>query len=210
MSGGTKPALYVRPVRGGGEPRLLIRDPEASLEPDDWSRDGLVILVRQAGAGADLWIYSVDDDELRPYVATPFGEWGGSIAPDGRYAAYVSDETGRPEIYVQTFPDAGERWKVSTVGGQMPMWRPDGKELFYLTFDGRMTAVPVLGLGQEGAAGAALELGVPEVLFRVDIKEHSGRQYDTLDGQRFLVNRDVHAGATDPLTLVMNWSQGLE
>ena len=78
------------------------------------------------------------------------------------------------------------------------------------TLDGRMTAVPVRGLGEQGEAGAALEFGVAEVLFRVDNLVNIARPYDTLDGQRFLVSRDVHAGATDPLTLVMNWSQGLE
>ena len=88
----------------------MVQDPEAGLSADDWSADGLVLILRYTDAAEDFWVYSIEDDEMRPYVESPFHERAGDIAPGGRYAAYVSNETGRYEVYVQTFPEAGERW----------------------------------------------------------------------------------------------------
>ena len=190
--------IYTRPVRGTAEPQSLIQNPEADVTPLDWSRDGFLLLERGSNNAADLWAYSAHDGTSRPYLAGPFAEVAGAFSPDGRLVAFTSNETDRPEIYVATFPTAGERWRVSTDGGAQAVWRRDGGELYYAAPDGQIMAVTV---GRSGDARPVL--GTPRALFRVDLKEHRSANFATIDGQRFLVNRNVDTGATSPLTLVL-------
>ena len=121
------------------------------------------------------------------------------FSPDGRWIAYVSDESGRGEVYVQSFPLSGEKRQISTNGGSEPSWRKDGLELFYLAADRNLTAVPL-------KLGAKVEAGWPKPLFAVP---DSARRYSyaaTGDGRRFLVTRT--AGEMPPLTVVVNWQAG--
>ena len=115
-----RPSVWVRSVRGGGEPSLLVQDAEADLMPVDWHGDSLLV-QRSAARGAaqgDLWVYSLADGTLEPYVATEFDEGAAAFSPDGHHVAYTSDESGRPEVYVQPFPADGERWGASLEGGR--------------------------------------------------------------------------------------------
>jgi hypothetical protein len=173
------------------------------LEPADWAVGGNVLVHRETEQGVDLYVYSLADRVLRPWVTTPFREGAAATAPDGRFAAYVSEETGRKEIWVQTFPEPGDRWRVSVDGGDWPAWREDGNEIYYIDPGSMLVAVPVLW--REDGGVLAPDFGAPESLFRVDIRIHFDRQYDTRDGQTFLLNRVFLAGARDPLTLVQNW-----
>ena len=199
--GGGHAAIYARPVRGADEPRLLVRDPDAELTATDWSRDGLLLIDRTVGGNTDIWVHSLRDQSLRPFQAGRFDEVAGTFSPDGRLVAFTSDETGRDEVYLATFPEAGEKWRVSTGGGSQPVWRRDGSELYYLSPDSRLMAVPV----ESGATGGpAVTIGAPRPLFSVDLKEHRHAQFDTIDGRRFLVNRNVSTGAARPLTLVLH------
>ena len=199
-----RPAVWIKPVRGGQEPRLVVQDADADLVPHGWHGD-LLLVERNHQAQVGLWTYSLADEKLEPYVDTEFTESAAALSADGRFAAYHSDESGRNEVYVQGFPSGGERWSVSPDGGKTPRWRADGKELYYVSLDDEIMAVAVT----TDAAGR-LEFSVPVRLFRVDIKQSDNTQFDSADGERFLVNTNIRAGAADPLTLVLNWQEGLE
>jgi len=122
------------------------------------------------------------------------------ISPDGQWVAYTNADSGRFEIIIQDFPTAAGRWQVSTTGGLQPKWRADGKELYYLTLDGRLVAVPV-------TLGALVEIGKPQVLFQSQTETVTGftwHQYDvSTDGQRFLVN--TTEVTVTPVTVVYDW-----
>jgi Tol biopolymer transport system component len=140
---------------------------------------------------------------------TKFLERWARFSPDGRFVAYMSNESGRGEIYVRPFIDGGGgsnsgQWQVSTAGGISPVWRADGSELYYLAPDGTLMAVPIRVQGTELLPGA------PVVLFPTRIvgggeDAQTGRQYDVAPGGRFLINTVLESAAT-PITLVMNWN----
>ncbi len=203
--GGGHTVVYVRSTRDGSDARLLIADPAADLEPADWPRTDLMLLNRSKDDDVDIFLCSIPDRKIRPFLATPFREWDAQVSPDGRHVAYTSDETGSMEVYVGTFPEPGERWRVSADGGRMPKWHPGGVELYYVTLDSRLMAVSLKGRNRGGDRPAPI--GAPEMLFRVDLKEHRLRQFDTHDGTRFLANRNVSLGAGVPLTLVVHWTE---
>jgi serine/threonine protein kinase/Tol biopolymer transport system component len=167
--------------------------------PSGWSSRGVIFLDR----GGDIWVWALDDRSLSPFLETPFTEQGATPSADGRFVAYDSDETGRPEVYVRTFPDSGRRWRVSTDGGRAPAWRRDGGEIYYTSADGKLTAVTV-GPSTGGGGEEDLRFGSPHALFPVEEKPVTQRQFDTLDGETFVVNRPRRTGSRSPLTLVLN------
>jgi hypothetical protein len=128
------------------------------------------------------------------------------FSPDGRWVAYGSNESGRWEIYVTSFPDAHGKWQISNGGGDQPKWRSDGKELFYITPDGKIMAAPV-------TVGANFDAGTASVLFQANPREMVATSeqvtYDvSKDGERFLVNTRLKTGAT-PMSIVLNWTAKL-
>jgi hypothetical protein len=135
----------------------------------------------------------------------------GRVSPDGRWLAYVSNETGEPQVYVTTFPVPGERRRVSLDGGRDPQWDRTGRELFYVAGNNLLTAVPV-------NTGKTFELGTPEPLFRVSrgfVAELLESVYaPAAGGQRFLVNQIVGADERNidddapTLTVMLNWAVG--
>jgi serine/threonine protein kinase/Tol biopolymer transport system component len=168
----------------------------------DWSPDGRLIAFNSSSqqASYDMWLLSVAEGKASLLLGTPTSERDTAFSPDGRWVAYVSAESGRPEVYVRAFPGPGGKWQISTEGGMQPRWRRDGRELFYLASGFRLTAVPV-------RTGAAFEKGTPQDLFRVASRRTNIPQYDVFpDGQRLLVNTVVTEKATTPLTLVENWT----
>jgi Tol biopolymer transport system component len=138
--------IYTIPVGGGDEPKLLVGGPLNKI-PDDWSSDGqfLVYEMEDPKTGQDLWYLKPKQSggyESMPVLRTPANEESGRFSPDGRFLAYVSDESGRREVYVRRFPDGSEVRQISVNGGRLPSWRKDGKELFYL--QGKtLVAVPI-------------------------------------------------------------------
>jgi hypothetical protein len=192
------PHLQRRLSSGGGEEELLLPIGEVQWA-DDWSKDGRFIAYTEIGITSkrDVWLLPLADRKPFPFQKTPFDEKTARFSPDGRWLAYESDESGRNEVYVQPLQKSGEKWLISTSGGSQPVWRRDGKELFYVAADNRLMVVPV-------KLGTRFEAGVPTVLFRIDpAAEHA---YDvTSDGQRFLVNTNVNRVETLPLTAVVNW-----
>ncbi len=151
-------------------------------------------------ASYDLGVYTVADQTFESSVASRFNESNGTFSPDGRFLAFDSDETGRREVYVQPFPDPVDRWRVSTEGGSSPLWRSDGRELYYLRADSSLAVVQV----RVSSNGSTPSFGEPKVLFSVDLKQNSRRQVDTIDGETFIVNRRVGDADETPLTLVVN------
>ena len=174
----------------------------------DWSRDGnyIVYEVFDPETEADLWYLERTEDgsgwEPHPFLDTPSNEQVAKLSPDGRYVAYVSDESGQDEVYVQPFPEGGRRWTVSNNGGMGHRWSGDGDELFYVEGTDTLMAVEVSTEGEFSA-------GTPHRLFR-----HPGLipgsyypRYDiSKDGQRFLTAEAV-AGETAQrsIQVVENW-----
>jgi eukaryotic-like serine/threonine-protein kinase len=169
----------------------------------DWSRDGRYILYEEETAPASkrsLWILPVapGDSKPRPYLRTTFNEGMGQFSPDTHWVAFQSDESGRYEIYIDTFPEPRGKIRISNGGGVIPEWGADGRELFYVSADSMLMSV---GL----RAGAnSLEPSAPHPLFPLLVTDTDVSPYDAArDGQRFLVLKT--AQNVQPLTVVVNW-----
>jgi serine/threonine protein kinase/Tol biopolymer transport system component len=203
--------LYRKASSGAGKDELVLNGMKNPY-PDSWSRDGKY-LVFEADDGpktkVDLWILPMTGDP-KPfsYLSSEFQETHAQFSPDGRWVAYTSDETGRSEVYVQSFPIGGGKWQISTNGGDQAQWRPDGKEIFYLAPDRNLMAVTVSG-------GTTLDPGRPAELFRTflpssGITEDRNNYVPTKDGQRFILNSLAEASNSQPLSLVLNWAADLK
>ena len=140
------------------------------------------------------------------FLETKFQEVGNSLSPNGKLMAYVSDESGRLEVYVQTYPISEQKWPVSRGGGAVPRWRRDGRELFYLALDGRLVAVPIalLSTGRTPETGTSVPLFTALLGSLHDIALH---QYIvSADGQRFLIDTVVEEAAS-PIVVILNWKR---
>ena len=138
-----------------------------------------------------------------PILVTPLNEVSPALSPDGRWMAYVSDETGRAEVYVRAFPEGGARWQVSTEGGTEPVWSRDGRELFYVNPVGEMVSVAV-------SPGNPPTFGQETKLFQARLEEGVDRHYDvSADGQRFILNRPSPIGAA-PIVVTTDWQRLLQ
>jgi Serine/threonine protein kinase len=199
--GGGINSLYEKPSSGQGEEKLLLKD-EGRLIATDWSRDGKYIAYSRRGKeGWDVLVLpTFGDPKPIPVVAGPFNELWPTFSPDGRFIAYQSNESGRAEIYVQTFPNASGKWQVSTAGGVDASWRSDGKEIFYRAPDQQLMAVDV-------QAGESFQAGIPQPLFpgRVPPGASRNRYAAAADGQRFLFVAPLGRDAMTPTTVVLNW-----
>ena len=145
------------------------------------------------------------DREPRAFLDSPFKESYGRFSPDGHFFAYVSNETGRNEVYVTTFPEPGSKWLVSTEGGLDPKWRADGEELFYVSAAGQLMAVKV-------NLHSGFEADVPKELFPVGLTDFPDKSNYavTADGEQFLVLGPVAGARPRPFTIVVNWQAELE
>ena len=152
--------------------------------------------------GNDLWILPLPGGKApKPYLITKHSESGGRFSPDGRWVAYASDESGRLEVYVQSFPESGRPVTISRNGGQIAEWRQDGKELYFLTLDGKLMAATVDG------ALSSFRVSEPKLLFSTGITTDQGRRqfYPDENGERFLVNSQVEDKTAPALKVVLNW-----
>lgn len=197
-------SISVKGASGGGQEELLVKMGTPSGWGMDWSRDGRFILYQIPGpkTGQDLWVApQFGDRKPYPYLQAQFDEQLGRFSPDGNWVAYVSDESGRDEVYVQAFPLSGEKQTISSGGGSEPQWRKDGSELFYVAGDRNLMAVPV-------KPGKVFRAGAPKALFPITLSAF-GRSYYAVsgDGQRVLTNQT--SGELTPITVVLNWTAGL-
>jgi Tol biopolymer transport system component len=191
--------IFEVPAGGVAKPRVLVADAREK-RPTYVSPDGQRIIFNSRGAtNMDIWVWSAADKKATPWLATPFEEQCAQLSPDGKWIAYQSDESGRWEIYVRSFPDADHKWMISSAGGIMPVWRADGRELFYVSLDDKMTAVAV-------TPGPQFDAGAPVALFDAPLRQHPTTQYDVShDGRRFLLNRRVDSATGEPIALLQNW-----
>jgi Tol biopolymer transport system component len=192
--------LYLKATDGAQEERAIEAAPAWDKYPSSWSRDGKYILYTRE---MELWFLILPDLRDQLFLKPPSAIKNGQFSPDGKWVAYASNESGKWEIYVTSFPEAHGKWQVSNGGGDQPRWRGDGRELFYLAPDGKIVAVPV-------KEGASFSSGAPAALFQANQKEPVATSeqvaYDvTRDGQRFLINTYVKNGKIQPMTVVLNW-----
>ncbi len=200
---GTAPELYRRNLETGAEERLA-HGQRTFQQAQDVSPDGriLVYTERAATGSFDIWTLPLDgSSKPTPFLQAPFAKGQVRFSPDGRFLAFVSTESGRPEVYIAPFPGPGERIRLSSDGAYLLAWSPDGRELLYLSDAGRMMSVPV-------STSPSLRTGPPKPLFTF-----SGRRWFGFalsgDGKRFLaVVPDVSADE-QPMTVVLNWTAAL-
>jgi serine/threonine-protein kinase len=202
--------LYWQMADGSGGLERLSTSEETQV-PRSWSGDGQFVAFHEQSPKTrrDIWVLPLKDRTPQVFLQTPFTEGAPTFSPDGRWLAYVSDESGRPEIYVQPYPGPGGKWQISTGGGTEPAWSRNGREIFYRN-GSRMMAVTV-------AAQPAFSAGKPTVLFEGDYEvsefPQTGVAYDvSADGGRFLMVKPVgDRTPTAPvqLNIVLNWFEEL-
>ena len=207
--------LYAKSAGGGGnEEAVLTYETQhaagidtSNLVCSDWSPDGRYVIgsVHHQSTSEDLWVIPLNGDrKLIKFLAPPSDQIHGNFSPDGRFVAYSSNESGRFQVYVQTFPLSDRKWQVSTDGGYEPRWRADGREIYYLSEDRKLMAVSV---------GAGPTFDIPKLLFQTRVPEGitSRRTHyvPSRDGQRFLVNTQSNDALPSPITVVFNWQAEL-
>jgi Tol biopolymer transport system component len=196
--------LYQKSASGAGNEDLLFETPTVAV-PTDWSRDGRFIVFHVADTNNQfhIWVLPLAGDRKPfPFLRSEHAEFGGTLSPDGEWLAYQSDESASGEVYVVDFPNKQGKWQVSTKGGTRPVWNRDGKELFYISADGKMMAVEVKG-------GALFEHGAPRPLF--DARMAPTTFFDVSpDGKRFLLVTPREQAASPPMTVVINWQAELK
>ncbi|MFY9689382.1 MAG: protein kinase [Candidatus Acidiferrales bacterium] len=202
-SGGVN--VYERAVSGIGEDEPLDTTPANVRLPLDWSRDGRYLVEGVlANAQFSISVLPVSGDR-KPvtYLQGNFDGMSARLSPNGQWVAYVSDETGRDEVYVQTFPQAGGKWSVSANGGTRPAWSRDGKEIYFITLDGKLMAADV-----KSGAGGSFEASTPKFLFEPHIAGGHFSRFDVSKDGRFLIPTvPTESGA--PITVVVNWPAAL-
>jgi serine/threonine protein kinase len=209
-------SLCQKLTSGVKDEELLLKSSDPKY-PTSWSRDGRFLLYSEfdSKTKSDLWVLPLEGDRKPiPFLRTEFNESDGHFSPDMRWVAYVSDDSGRNEIYVRGFSQVsgapsqtGGKWQVSIGGGAGPRWRRDGKELYYRTPDGKVMAVKV-------TADTVFQLGTPKPLFQAPPGQGSWSSiaiWDvTSDGNRFLMSTPAGDAIPAPFTVVVNWIAGLK
>jgi eukaryotic-like serine/threonine-protein kinase len=194
---------YVKASNGVGATEALDKDPRGG-PIDDWSRDGRYIVeaLFHPKSRADIWVIpQFGDKKPFPYLNSEYAENNAKLSPNGQWLAYISDESKRFEVYVQTFPEHGGKWQISTSGGYNPEWSRDGRELYFIGADRKLMAVEVKGDGE------GFQASTPKPLFKVAALA----QFDVGKDGRFLIQVPVEQAATSaPLTVVVNWQAGLK
>jgi Tol biopolymer transport system component len=195
--------IYQRAVSGTGQSEDL--DKRTLRRALDWSRDGRYLIEESAGdskTGYDIWVLPLSGDrKAYPFVNTEFAEQQAKLSPDSKWIAYRSDESKRPDIYVETFPTRGGKWQISQNGGLFPRWSRDGKELYYIGLDWKLMAVEIKG-------GPKFERGTPKPLFTTRLPVNSW--FDVSKDGRFLIPTEVEQRGSVPITVVVNWTEALK
>ena len=201
--------IHKKATSGPGQDEII--DGDARIKrPLDWSRDGKYILEdTPSGEKTGTYVSVLElegDKKARPYLQSEFNEAFPKLSPNGQWIAYFSDESKRPEVYVQTFPKPGGKWQVSINGGNFPIWSKDGKELYFLGLDGKMMAAEVRSV--PGKDGATFERGVPKPLF--DAHMAGDAWFDVSKDGKFLIPVPVEQPGVAPINIVVNWQAALK
>jgi Tol biopolymer transport system component/predicted Ser/Thr protein kinase len=198
--------IFARNVNGTGGDEEIFASDTLDMAATDVSRDGESVILYVSKGAPDTWRLRLADKTTEPLLSSPFTEARAAVSPDGRFLAYQSDESGVFQIYVRELSPTGGKWQISTDRGRAPVWRADGKELFYLTPDFDFMAVPI-------SYGAGFEIGTPAKLF--NRRHHWGgnlslRPYQvTSDGQRFVVIVPADNTGQSDFVVVQNWAAEL-
>ncbi len=199
--------LFLKPAGGTGEPELIYGSDQHDI-PAAWTPDGGYLIVTstppQGDPSALISILPMDGNgEATSYLKTDYRIGGVALSPDGTWLAYSSDESGRDEVYVATFPEQTRKWQISASGGSAPQWSPDGRKLFFVGTDQKMRAATV------STEAGVIRVEEVEVLFEVPSVSSFGPQYAlSPDGQRFLVSRATTSEASR-ITVAAHWASQL-
>jgi eukaryotic-like serine/threonine-protein kinase len=194
---------------GAGDEQMLRTD-KVEMSPNDISPDDKTILVQSISAD-ELKVVTLPADGTGPFAdllaaPKPIAVTRSRFSPDGKWIAYQSTESGRSEIFVQSYPPTGGKWQISTDGGNTPFWRGDGKEIFFAKTDDSIWSVPIR------VSGPNVEPGVPVRLFQRRMV-HGARERNvwvvSRDGQRFLLNVPPAETVQGSIQVVLNWAGGL-
>jgi eukaryotic-like serine/threonine-protein kinase len=210
--------VYWIAADGTGKEKLLSLESDKELIPSSWSRDGKILVMSVcSGINWDIGMLSVEGDpKYQPLLHEKYQEFGPQIHPDGQWIAYVSNETGMDEIYVRTFPEVDKgRWRVSSSGGDIPLWSRDGRELFWRSGDAIMAAAV--------KTDPSFRFEKPEIIFRgkfvsssSDYPHPANNPWDiSLHGERFLMMKETgstESSAQGPrkINVILNWFEELK
>jgi Tol biopolymer transport system component/predicted Ser/Thr protein kinase len=198
--------VYQKSSSGTGTDEIVLADPDLSILwslSADGRTGGIMTNNSTKKTGWDISIFDLTSGKARVFLETPFHELLPALSADGRWIAYMSNESGQYEIYVQSLGNDGGKWQISTEGGGRPMWTADNTELVYQAPDDKLMVVDV-------KFTPAFTASVPRVLVDPKIRQIVGIQYAlSPDAKRILVNRAVEQTVITPVTLVQNWEQGL-
>ncbi len=203
--------LWEMTLPGGDAAKVILQSP-SSKTPNDVSPDGRHLVYREFNDRTRGYLMVLPlVEERRPWIflATADDESNADFSPDGRWVAYVSDESGRQEVYAASFPEPTRRVRVSSEGGIQPRWSRDGKELFYVR-SGRLMAVAVERQGEEPGFGESRSLFSLPLYSLVDPGFHAATRYDVAPDGRFLALLRAGEETPTPLVLVQNWAEVLE
>jgi serine/threonine-protein kinase len=199
--------LFRKPADGSDEAERLTTSEHWQV-PYSWSRDGKrIAFVDWSETGGDIWLLSTEGDKSpEPFLVTQFEESAPAFSPEGRWIAYYSSESGRPELYVQPFPGPGRRWQISNEGSWHPVWSPIGDEIFYQHHSRKKWMVSAVTTQPEFSAET------PRLLFEGNYLVFQGRTYDVApDGERLLLVESLEESTTTTrLHVVLNWFDELE
>ena len=205
-----EPNLLWKAADGTGQQEPLLAKPPGgnpALVANGVTPDGK-FLIYSIGTPADIIVLPLDGDRRpRPLLANPqYAERGGQISPDGRWLAYNSDESGAFQVYVRPFPNVEQgRWQVSSDGGLLPIWAPNGRELFYINGENQVMGVPI-------QAGASFSFGRPAMVFdHSDRPPSAYRNYEiTPDGSRFVIVKESQRSRATQFVATINWFAELQ
>jgi Tol biopolymer transport system component len=208
--------LFEKPANRSHDEQPLVGVAQANVAPLDWSSDGRYLLysAQDPKTASDLWALPMSGGGAAiPIATSSFDETQGEFSPDGHWIVYVSNETGRNEVYVRRFPD-GSGTQVSIDGGRFPRWKRDGHELFFLSPDNHMLATPltVSADGRTATPGVPVPLFVTHLASGANIPTSgyiSRPQYVVAPDGRFLMNVSLEDLAAPPITVVLNWTSAL-
>ncbi|MBI2678273.1 MAG: serine/threonine-protein kinase [Candidatus Koribacter versatilis] len=203
-------SLHWKRADGSAPDEALVEEKDASLGQVVFSPDGkYAVYIRNTGPTGNAIYATALDGERKAHAVVSAASpqslvYYPRVSPDGKWLAYMSNEGGRTQVYVTSFPSGAGKWQISVNGGVVPLWRHDGKELYFWGDDGSIYAAPVATVGTQ------FNPGQPQPLFRVGASITVGRPYDvTPDGQRFLIPI-VPTETSAPVQLLLNWPAELE
>lgn len=196
--------IYPKVANSRGDERPVV---ETALTQyvNDWSADGRFLCDEQFSPGTqdDLWTFDLSTRKATPFLVTEFNESHAMFSPDGKWLAYTSDESGQPEVYVQSFPPSGDKLQISTAGGDEAAWSRDGTKIDYIALDRNLMEATIV-------TQPSLRVVRANALFPVRVPNYAptcakGNFEIMPDGQRFLVNTTVDTAA-QPVQVIVNWT----